>query len=208
MMPKANARKIGIMGGTFNPVHSAHLMIADYIAQKAGLDEVWLMVTPLNPLKTDRKDIAADNDRLAMVDMACRRSKRLWGSNFEFDLPRPSYTVDTLAALREAYPEDKFTLIIGSDNWNSFDRWRKPDEIIAHHNIIIYPRPGDKVDIRKLPFGVTVIEAPQLDVSSSFIREAIASGLDMSYFMPQGVAEYIVGHGLYGTDKHLNDRKR
>ncbi|MDE7394397.1 MAG: nicotinate-nucleotide adenylyltransferase [Muribaculaceae bacterium] len=194
---KPHKRRIGIMGGSFNPIHEAHLMIADYIAQRAALDEVWLMVSPMNPLKVDSQDLAADNDRFLMAEIACRRSRRLRASRFEFDLPRPSYTVDTLAALREAYPDCEFTLIIGSDNWAIFDKWRQADEIKKHHRIVVYPRPGYTVNPATLPQGVYLIEAPELDLSSTFIRNAMAKGIDMNYFLPSGVYDYIKSQGLY-----------
>lgn len=184
------------MGGSFNPVHIAHLALADYLCQTAGLDEIWLMMSPENPLKQSVEK-ASESDRMAMLEIACNGMVRLKPSGFELSLPRPSYTFNTLVKLSENYPDCKFTLIIGSDNMAIFDRWRSHDEIIDRFGVIVYPRPGYPVDKAVLRPGVRVVDAPMLDISSTMIRDAIGRGIDMNLFLPQGVYQYIVRNQLY-----------
>lgn len=194
--PQPPRRVIGIMGGSFNPVHVGHLMLASYIAQHAGLDEVWLVVSPLNPLKAGSTDIIADTDRLAMLRLATEGSSLLKASDIEMHLPLPSYTVNTLDSLAAAHPDCRFRLIIGSDNWAVFDRWKDCERLISRYDIIVYPRPGYPVD-KDADQRVTVIDAPRFDISSTFIRSELAAGHDMNYFLPTGVYNYILRHNLY-----------
>ena len=191
-------RHIGFYGGSFNPVHTGHLILADYMAQFAGLDEVWLSVSPLNPLKAGEERPVDDDDRLAMLRLAIGDNPQLKISTIELSMPLPTYTSDTLREISRLHPDAKFSLIIGSDNWKLFDRLRCPEEIVERFSPIIYPRPGYEVDARTLPQGVTLLEkAPLLDISSTFIRGAIASGHNMEYFVTSRVWNYIVKHSLY-----------
>lgn len=192
-------RRIALMGGSFNPVHIGHLMVADYALQAARLDEVLLCVSPLNPLKTASRDLAPDNDRMAMLRIACRRCAGVTPCDIELTMPRPSYTIDTLHALGERYPDADISIIIGSDNWLLFDKWRASQEIIERYGVIVYPRPGYDVDTTALPDNVTVIDAPTVDLSSTFLRQKLAEGFDMNIFMPDGVYDYIKTKNLYGT---------
>lgn len=187
--------KIGIFSGSFDPIHFGHLMVAGYMARHAGLDRVWLMVTPANPLKDGYR--VSDNDRLEMTRLAASHLKNVRVSDFEFSLPRPSYTYHTLCALREQYPDDDFRLIIGSDNWLIFDRWRDADKIIKEFRPLIYPRPGYEVDADTLPNEVELIPAPMADISSTFIRKEAAQGADVSCYTDAGVARYISEFKLY-----------
>lgn len=191
--------RVGIFGGTFNPVHIGHTMLASYMAEFGGFDQVWMMLSPLNPLKAGQSaEIASDADRLAMLRLAVGDSPKLKVSDVELNLPRPSYTIDTLDALAALYPGVRFTPIIGSDNWLHFDRWRRWREILGRGGVAVYPRPGYHVaDRDALPPGVDLIEAPQIELSSTFIRQSIASGRDMRFFLPPGVADYIAAHRLY-----------
>ena len=136
-------RKIGIFGGSFNPIHVGHALIASYIVENCGLDSLWLMVSPLNPLKED-KEMMSDYHRLRMCELVSRRLQNVITSAFEFDLPKPSYTIDTLNALQEKFPDDEFYLVIGADNWCLFDKWKDGDQIIEKYHILIYPRRGMK----------------------------------------------------------------
>ncbi len=192
-------RRIAIMGGSFNPVHIGHIIIADYLRQRYGFDQVWLMLSPLNPLKASATDLASDADRLAMLNIACKNAPGILPCELELEMPRPSYTVDTLARLRELHPNDKFTLVIGGDNWQNFGRWRSYDEIMAHYPILVYPRPGatDAPTIDTAGADVTIAQTPMLDISSTFIRQSVKAGLDMNFFLPDGVFEYIKLHQLY-----------
>lgn len=188
-------RHIGIFGGSFNPVHAGHMMVASYIAQWSDLDEVWLMLSPLNPLKSE-DGMLPDVIRLDMLRLAAGESDMVKISDFELSMPRPSYTVDTMRALRRAYPDCHFRLIIGSDNWMVFDRWREPDELLRDYGVIIYPRPGYPVT-DSLPAGAEVVDAPVCSLSSTMIRRAVADGRDVTFFLPHGVYDYIRHNRLY-----------
>lgn len=174
---------IGIFGGSFNPIHIGHLALANYLCEWGWVDEVWFLVSPHNPLK-DRGDLWPDEQRLRLVERAIEGYAKFRASDFEFHLPRPSYMVNTLRALREAHPEHDFSLIIGSDNWDAFPRWYKHDELLAENRLLVYPRPGYPVDEASLPGNVTLVEAPLLDISSTFIRQALGEGKDVRFFMP------------------------
>lgn len=189
--------RIGIFSGSFDPIHTGHAMIANYAAQWEGLDEVWLIVSPLNPLKEGSLP-APDVDRLAMADMVAKKCGNVRVSDFEFGMPLPSYTYRTLTSLAKSYPDDEFILVIGSDNWINFEEWRDYDRIIEEFRILIYPRPGYAVDKDCLPASVSLMEeAPQALISSSFIRESVKEGKNLNFFLPPEVFEYIKKKRLY-----------
>ena len=165
---------IGIYGGSFNPIHQGHLALGRWLVRHALVDELWFMVSPQNPLKP-AAGLLDDDARLSLARLAVGRSRRLHVSDFEFSLPRPSFMADTLAALRQSHPEHEFILVIGADNWHDFPRWHHPDDILAHHSLIVYPRPGYAIDATTLPHGVTLVATPLLDISSTQIRQAIAT---------------------------------
>jgi nicotinate-nucleotide adenylyltransferase len=183
-------KKIGIFGGSFNPIHIGHLALANYLCEYGWVDEVWFLVSPQNPLKP-QGTLMDDNKRLALVQTAMGDYPHFKASDFEFQLPRPSYTVHTLAALRKAYPKFDFQLIIGSDNWLLFDRWFQGEEILKQHSILVYPRPGYPVNPSKLPVSVHLTDAPVLEVSSTFIREGLEKGKDLRFFLPPKVYEQL-----------------
>lgn len=190
-------RRIGILGGSFNPVHVGHMMIAQYMVEFGGLDEVWLLLSPHNPLK-EAEGLLPDEVRLTMLELACNEVPSLSASDFEFHLPRPSYTYITLQELQSAYPDADFTLLIGADNWQIFNRWRCGDFIVKNFDVIIYPRQGCRIDEASLPERVTYRpDAPIVEVSSTFIRNAIASGHCVNQFLPAGVYNYIKQNHLY-----------
>lgn len=191
--------KIGIFGGSFDPIHSGHAMIANYAAQWEGLDEVWLMVSPQNPLKSECEQ-TPEEFRCEMAQLVAMKCNGVSTSRFELGLPKPTYTYRTLCLLREAYPEDQFVLIIGSDNWKLFQKWKDHDKIINEFEILIYPRPGFEMDGEVLRENVRIMEsAPQVLMSSTFVREAVKEGKNINFFVPPEVYEYICNHGLYGT---------
>lgn len=181
-------KKIGLFGGSFNPIHIGHLALANYLCEYHWVDEVWFLVSPHNPLKP-QGTLMGDALRLQLVQLAIRDYPHFKASDFEFHLPKPSYTVHTLEALRQAHPEHEFQLIIGSDNWQLFDRWYQGDTLLAHHDILVYPRPGYPVDETLLPDNVHLSDAPMLDISSTFIREGLKAGKDLRFFLPPGVYE-------------------
>lgn len=193
-------RVVGVFGGSFNPVHTGHLIVASYIAQWSDADEVWLMLSPLNPFKAADPELIAAEPREEMLRLAAEESEALKVCDTQLSLPVPSYTIDALDALAALHPDCDFRCIIGSDSWSGFDRWRDSARIISDYGVIIYPRPGYPVDASALPRGVEIVDAPTVEISSTFIREACGAGKDISYFVPQSVRRYILDNNLYRHD--------
>ena len=174
--------RTGIFGGSFNPIHNGHIALALQLKEQAGLDEVWLMVSPQNPIKQS-SDLADDEQRLEMARLAVEGVEGITVSDYEMHLPRPSYTWNTLEALTNDYPERQFVLMIGGDNWAIFDKWYRADDIKEKFEIIVYTRtPGDSGFI---------------DISSTAIRQRIRQGKGISKMVPKTVAEYIKENRLY-----------
>lgn len=190
--------RIGIYGGSFNPIHKGHTQLAASIVAQGLVDELWLMVSPLNPLKSGEvSDIAEYEHRLKMAELATQDIHGVKVSDFERSLPLPSYTITTLEALQKAYPEDEFVLVIGADNWERFPRWYHADEIIKQYQILVYRRPGCEFDEASLPSSVQVVDTPLYDVSSTEIRESVKKGRMMRRWLDARVARYIKAHQLY-----------
>ena len=190
--------KIGIFGGSFNPIHSGHAIIAHHIISSGAVDRLWLMVSPVNPLKVGLEQQVADTDRLRMVEMVTRPLENVETSAFEFTMPKPSYTIDTLNALQSKFPDDEFYLVTGADNWVIFDRWRNSEEILAKYHLLVYPRLGYEVVIpEELRDRVTLVDAPIIELSSTAVRERLAQGLSARYYVPDEVLSYIERKGLY-----------
>lgn len=164
--------RVGIYGGSFSPIHNAHVALGRSLVQQGAVDELWYMVSPHNPLK-ERRALWNDELRLQLVQLALSEEKGLKACDFEFSLPRPSYMLTTLNALAEKYPEHRFVLVIGADNWQVFDRWYRSREIIERYGVIVYPRPGYETDATSLPPGVSLVETPLMDISSTWIREQL-----------------------------------
>lgn len=187
---------IAVFSGSFNPVHCGHAMMANFISQFCEVDEVWMMPTPLNPLKTDNPP-ASFHHRFEMCGIVARKCCNVKVSDFEKDLPQPNYTYRTLCELKKKYPGVKFKLVIGSDNWKVFEKWRDYDKIINEFGLIVYPRPGYEV-AGKLPSNVQLlVNAPVALLSSSFLREAIKSNKNLNYMIDPQVAQYIKSNKLY-----------
>lgn len=192
--------RIGIYGGSFNPIHKGHTQLAASIVVQGLVDELWLMVSPLNPLKSGEvSDIAEYEHRLRMAELATQSIKGVKVSDFERSLPLPSYTITTLGELQKAYPEHEFTLVIGADNWEQFPRWYHADEIIERYQILIYRRPGCEFDETSLPASVKVVDTPLFDISSTEIRTSIAEGKPLTKWVDRKVLSYIKRHHLYGS---------
>ncbi len=169
--------KIGIYGGSFNPVHFGHVGLAKWVIEHTDLDELWLLVSPLNPLKAKSQEltVTSEEDRLAAVREAVKDIPHVKASDFEFGLPRPSYTAITLRELQKAYPEDEFTLVIGEDNLAIFDQWKEYEFIASNFRIFVYPRNlnnPNNPSIRNFPNMVYLKDAPLFDISSTAIRRS------------------------------------
>lgn len=190
-------KRTGLFGGTFNPIHQGHLALAKAICDSEQLDELWFLVSPQNPFKVNMT-LLDDDKRLELVQLALEDDERLVASDFEFSLPRPSYTYHTLKALREAYPDRQFELIIGADNWRLFPHWYKHEEIVAETKVMIYPRPGYPINETELPEGIKLVEAPLFPYSSTDVRQAIQDGKDASNMLSERVWEKIKEEHLYG----------
>ena len=189
--------KIGIYSGSYNPIHSGHAMLASYILRNSDLDELWLVVTPQNPLKQD-VEMAANEHRLAMAKLVAGEIDGLYASDFEFSLPQPSYTYTTLCKLNERFPMHQFVLIVGSDNWLIFNKWRDNEKIISEYGLLIYPRPGFEIESEILPDNVEFLSAaPQIEVSSTDVRRMLQEGIDVSKHLPIRVYDYIKKENLY-----------
>jgi nicotinate-nucleotide adenylyltransferase len=187
--------KIGLFFGSFNPVHIGHLAIANYMAEFTDLDQVWFVISPQNPLKK-AASLLEDHKRRTLLDLAVEDDPRFRVSDVEFRLPKPSYTVDTLASLRESHPSHEFVLIMGSDGLTTFSKWKNHQVIEAHYDRYVYPRPGYPADPENLS-RVRLVEAPRLEISSTFIRQAIREGKDIRHFLPAGVYRYITEMHFY-----------
>lgn len=167
--------RTGIYGGSFNPIHAAHLSLARSLINQGMLDELWYVVSPQNPFKQAATDLLPDEVRLHLTRLAVADEPGIKVSDVEMHLPRPSYMANTLAVLREKHPDREFILVIGADNWLAFERWYHWQEILARHSVIVYPRPGYPIDAATLPPNVTLADTPLMDISSTDIRKRIRS---------------------------------
>ena len=189
--------RVGFFGGSFNPVHNGHIALARHLLGELGLDEVWFVVSPQNPLKP-AAGLLDDSARMAMVEVALAGEEGLRPCGVELGLPRPSYTWNTLCHLARTCPHCSFTLLIGGDNWAGFSLWRNHAEILARYPVAVYPRRGAALPAGPLPPGVTVVDTPLIDISSTEVRRRVAAGLPIAGLVPQCVADMIAAKGWYG----------
>lgn len=183
-----NRLRTALFGGSFNPIHLGHTALAASVLRQGLADEVWLMVSPHNPLKA-AAGLLAENLRLRLAQQALRDVPGVCASDFEFHLPRPSYTWQTLSALRRSYPRRDFSLLIGADNWLIFDKWAHYAEILRSTPILVYPRPGFPVDASTLPPSVRLVSAPLFPFSSTDVRRAVLSGRDIGAMVSPAIAD-------------------
>ena len=192
-------KRVALFGGSFNPIHLGHLALAREVVSRGLADETWLMVSPHNPLKPSA-DLLDETLRFEMACIATADQPAVRSSDFEFSLPRPSFTWRTLEALRLSHPDTQFALLVGADNWACFNRWAHYEEILQSTPIIIYPREGYEVEEIKLPAGVTLLNPERLyPFSSTDIRRAFREGADVSRMLPPAVEAFIRRRGLYGA---------
>ena len=189
--------QIGLFFGSFNPIHIGHLAIANYMVEYTPIEQLWFIVSPHNPLKK-KESLLSDIQRLSMVRIAIEYDRRFKASNIEFSLPKPSYTIDTLAYLKEQNPNNEFSIIMGADQIPSFIKWKNYEELMKVTKRYIYPRPGFALD-ESMPTmqNAELVNAPVIEISASLIREGIAAGKDMRHFMHQKVWEYVDEMNFY-----------
>lgn len=182
--------KIGLFFGSFNPIHLGHLVIANTIVEDTDVERVWFVVSPHNPFKSSNS-LLHEFDRLDMVEMATEDNFNMEVTDVEFHMPKPSYTVDTLAYLSDKYPQHEFKLIIGEDNLRQFPKWKNSQVILEHYGLYVYPRPNAQSSPLKEHANVQMVEAPMVDISATFIRRRIREYKSIRYLVPDKVAEHI-----------------
>jgi nicotinate-nucleotide adenylyltransferase len=188
--------KIAIFSGSFDPPHNGHLTVANYLCENEDFDEVWFTVTPHNPLK-EKRALSPVGARIAMVELAIEHYPKFRICDIECSLPKPSYTINTLTTLQERYPQHTFTLVIGADNWANLTHWKDYRRIVDEFNIMIYPRDGYGIRAALHFPQVKLISAPEIRVSSTFIRDEVKHGKDIRHLVPENIYTYIKSHNLY-----------
>ncbi len=190
-------KSVGLFFGSFNPVHTGHMIIANYMVSQTDLDEVWLVVSPQNPFKKSTS-LADQYARLNLVELAIGDSLGLRASSVEFQLPKPSYTIDTLTHLREQYPDYKFALIMGGDNLPTLPKWKNYELLIRDYQIYVYHRPGTELgELAQHPSIHVAKNVPLMQLSATYIRKCLAAGKSIRYLVPEAVAEELDKSGLY-----------
>ena len=189
-------KKVGLFFGSFNPVHVGHMIIASHMAEFTDLDEVWIVVSPHNPLK-EKKSLANDYDRLHLVQLAIGENPNIKASSIEFNLPKPSYTVDTMAYLKEKYPQLAFVLLMGGDNLGNFHKWKNHEVLLRDHEIYVYQRPTHSTSKYANHPKVKILQAPQMNISATFIRRCLREGKSVQYLVPDAVYKYLMSSNLY-----------
>ena len=188
--------KVGLYFGTYNPIHIGHLAIANYMVEYGGIDQLWFVVSPQNPFKVKKK-LLDDYQRLEMVNRAIEGDNRFRASNIEFKMPQPSYTIDTLAYLKDQHPDHDFFLIMGSDNLEHIHKWKNATLILQDYQVIVYPRPGFNRNKIETKSNIQIVEAPLMEISASFIRQAISDGNDIRHFIPAKAYKYLDEMNFY-----------
>jgi nicotinate-nucleotide adenylyltransferase len=177
--------KIGLFFGSFNPIHHGHLMVASFIANHTDLQQVWLVVSPQNPHKT-QSSLLNEYDRLHLAQLAIEDDDQIKVSDIEFKLPKPSYTIDTLTYLEEKYPQHQFYVIMGSDSFQNLPKWKNFEALVKNYQFVVYRRPGFEIT-EKYGADVTYLEAPMLELSATLIRNNCKDGITIRYLVPEDV---------------------
>lgn len=181
---------IGLFFGSFNPVHTGHMIIANHFAENADLHQVWFIISPQNPFK-EKSSLLDEKHRLYMVNLAIEDNYKLQASNIEFHLPQPSYTIDTLTHLKEKHPDHKFSIIVGSDNLPAFHKWKNYELILAAHTVLVYKRSATDVVPENLKGDIQLFDVPLLGISSTYIRQNIKNGKSVRYLVPEKVWKHL-----------------
>ena len=189
-------KRTGLFFGSFNPVHVGHLIIADHMLHHTDLEEIWMVVSPHNPLK-EQSSLANDYDRLHLVELALGDYDGIRASSIEFGLPKPSYTIDTLAYLREKYPEREFALIMGGDNLSTIHKWKNSEVLLANYHFFVYNRKGADLSQYAERENIHISEAPLLDLSATYIRKSIKNGGAYRFMLPKAVFDHIQDTNMY-----------
>ena len=187
-----NKKRIGFFGGSFNPIHVGHVLLAKALLRAVKLDEVWFVVSPLNPFKYQSTSLLEDSKRLEMVKIVLEGEKKFKVSDVEFNLPKPSYTINTLHYLSKTYLDDDFILLIGADNWVAFDRWNGHEQILHDYEIAIYPRKDIYIDVTQLPQNVCLVDTPLLNISSTEIRKMLKSEQSIRGLIPDSIYDKVI----------------
>lgn len=188
--------KVGLYFGSFNPIHIGHMAIANYFIEFTDLDKLWFIISPHNPLK-EKKSLLNDMLRLEMVELAIGNDDRFLACDIECYMPRPSYTIDTLTYLKEKHPSYEFVLIMGSDGLKTFPKWKNSTEIVKNHSRYVYPRSMEDFNNPEELKNVKIVEAPKIEISSTFIRRSIKEGKNIRHFLPGKLYDFIDKKGYY-----------
>ncbi len=188
--------KIGLFFGSFNPIHIGHLIVANVMVENTDLHQVWFIVSPQNPFKK-RNTLLHEFDRIDMVNAAISDNYNLKASDIEFNMPKPSYTIDTLTYLSDKHPDKNFQLIIGEDNLKTFPKWKNAERILEHYGLLVYPRPNAQPSELIQHPNVQMIEAPMIDISATFIRKSLQNNRSIKYLVPKNVEELIHAKKFY-----------
>ncbi len=186
---------IGLYFGSFNPIHIGHLIVANHVIEYTDINKVWFVVSPHNPLK-DSHSLLNEYDRLHLVNLAIEGNTKFRGSNVEFSLPKPSYTINTLTYLIEKFPLEKFTVVMGADSFQNIHRWKNYEQLVDSFSFVVYKRPGFEI---KETYGANIIilDPPLLQISSTYIRKQIKEKKSIKYLMPEAVENYIITNKYY-----------
>ena len=187
--------KVGLFFGSFNPMHIGHKAIASYMVEFTDLEKVCFVVSPQNPLKR-KQTLLNQHHRLMIIRMEIEDNPKLQVSDIEFKMPQPSYTIDTLARLKDQYSENEYALIMGADNLQNLHKWKNYQQILSEYSVYVYPRPG--IEISETHKNIHIVKGvPQMEISASFIRESIKRNKDTSYLIPEKAWQYIDEMNFY-----------
>lgn len=186
--------KVGLYFGSFNPIHSGHLIIANHVLNETEIEKLWIVVSPQNPFKTNH-GLLNEYDRLHLVRLATEDDNRMKASDIEFYLPKPSYTIDTLTFLKERYPAYEFSIIMGSDSFSNLEKWKNYEQIISNHRIYVYNRPGFVAE--KKFDNVVILDAPLLQISATYIRNLVKDGKSIRYLVPEKIREEVESNRFF-----------